>query len=357
MRRPHTEQKQPGIKTRYLAWKFLWLAILIFASCASYAQPKDTLFFYNTTKVVGKLLSITLGRIEFDADGIGILKIKNSKVSSLTATSRSFRIVTLDGRELQGYLLRSEKPGKIIINAIVVSEEIALDSISNLLYFGNKLRSRFNGNVSAGYTYTKSSEIGRLNADGTIRYSTAKGITELRGDMIVTYDSASVYVDRANATMGHEHTFAPLWSAIVLIKYQRNLELGLGRRWQQAVGIGRNFLFGRHQVATLVSALAFNQEANLENAKTTGRELMFQGNYNLFSFISPNITLSFVESAFVSISGEQRFRLDGSFNVDYELITDFYVNLQLYHNYDSRSPATNEPNTDHGYVAGLRYKF
>jgi hypothetical protein len=335
----------------------LCFAILMTVSSLAYSQPKDTLYFYNNTKVVGKLLSITLGRIEFDADGIGIVKIKNNKVASMNATSRSFRIETLTGNELQGYIMRSEKPGTVIVNAIFVSEEIKLDSIATLMFFGKTVRSRFRGNISAGFTYTKSSSLGRLNSDGTVQYNTAKGLTQLKGDMILTYDSISTYVERANASMLHDHTIAPLWSAIAILKYQRNLELGLGRRWQEVFGVGRKIIASRRQAATLITGFAFNQEANLENAQTTGRELMVQGNYDLFSFASPNITVTFVESAFISITGDNRFRLDGNFSVDYEIITDFYVNFQVYHNYDSRSPATGTPNADHGFVAGLRYKF
>jgi hypothetical protein len=333
------------------------MVIFLIVSSHSYSQPKDTLYFYNKSKVVGKLLSISLGRIEFDADGIGIVKIKNTKVESMNATSRSFRIKTIKGKEYQGYVARSENPGKIIILAIFENDEISLDSISTLVYYGKTLRNRISGNVSAGFTYTKSSQIGRLNSDGSIFYNTAKSLTQVKADMILTWDSVSTYVERANATIGHDYTIAPLWSAIGFLKYQRNIELGLGRRWQEAVGFGRELPINVHQRAMLISAVAFNQEHNLENAQTTGRELMLQANYQMFSFVSPNLTVSFIESAFVSITSQKRFRLDGSFSLDYEVIRDFYINIQVYHNYDSRSPATGELKTDHGFVAGIRYKF
>ena len=84
---------------------------------------------------------------------------------------------------------------------------------------------------------------------------------------------------------------------------------------------------------------------------------MIQVNYNLYSFVSPNLTIAFVQSMYIGLTETDRMRLDGNIAFDYELIKDFYINLQFYHNYDSRSPATNEPNVDYGFVAGLRYKF
>jgi len=211
--------------------------------------------------------------------------------------------------------------------------------------------------LSAGYTYTKSSEIGRLNVNGTVAYNTIKGRTHIDGDLIVTYDSVNAFLERANLGLGHEHTFAPLWAAVIILKYQRNLELGLERRWQQGIGIGREFVIHKHQQAIAVGGVAINQERNQENETSNTTEAVLQIKYNLFSFAKPNVTLSFVESAFFSLTETNRTRFDGTINLEYEIISDFYINFEFYHNYDSRSPGTGESNIDYGFVAGLRYKF
>ena len=331
--------------------------VLLLGSQVALSQAKDTLYFYNKTKIVGELLKIRLGRAEFDADGVGILNIKNTKIASINATSRSFRIEKIDGQEIRGYLTRSEEPGKVVINADSLAEEIPLDNIANLVYYGKTFMSRITGNVSSGFTYTKSSRIGRVNFDGGIKYNTRKSQTGLSGDMIITYDSVDVETERANLTVSHEHTFAPLWAVIILLKYQRNVELGLERRWQQGFGIGREFLLSKRQQATVQAGIAINQELNQESVEVNSTEAMFQANYDLFSFSNPNIIISFVESAFISLSEEGRLRLDGDINFDYEIISDFYISFQFYHNFDSRSPGTQESNIDYGFVAGLRYKF
>ncbi|HEY5824729.1 MAG TPA: DUF481 domain-containing protein, partial [Cyclobacteriaceae bacterium] len=313
--------------------KFSFLLIaLFFLSHPSWSQSKDTLFFYNKTKIVGELLQIELGRIEFDADNIGVVKIKNSKVESIHATSRSFRIETLQGHELQGYLMRSDNPGRVVVNAIVESEEIPIIDIVNLVYYGKTLKSRFDGNISAGYTYTKSSEIGRFNSEGLFKYNTSKGQTRVTGDMIFTSDSVKAYTERANLSFGHEHNIGALWSAIGILKYQQNLELGLKRRWQEAAGIGKEFLINKNQQAIAMAGIAFNQEINLEGASLNTTEAMFQATYDLFSFSNPNMSISFVESVFTSLTGSSRVRLDGNISFNYEIISDFSINFQFYHN-------------------------
>lgn len=335
----------------------LLLIPLILGPSLAHSQAKDTLYFFNKTKVVGELIKIRLGRIEFDADNMGIVSIKNTKIESIHATSRSFRLETYEGEEVQGYLLRSNKPGMVIIHSVVESREMLIEDIVNLIYYGKTLESRVAGNFSAGYTYTKSSRIGRVNTAGLVKYNTSKGQTQLNGDMIITYDSVSTYTERANLTFGHEHNLGPLWGAIGILKYQRNLELGLERRWQEAFGLGREFLINKRQQAMIMGGVAFNQERNEEGAQVSTTEAMFQGKYDLFSFAKPNMTVSFVESAYVSLTEQDRVRLDGDISFDYEIIADFSVNFQFYHNFDSRSPATGTPNIDYGFVAGIKYEF
>jgi len=89
--------------------------VLLLYSQSAFSQAKDTLYFYNNTRIVGELLEISLGRIRFDADGVTIISVKNSKIQSVHATSRSFRIETIDGNEVQGYLTRSPTPGTVVL--------------------------------------------------------------------------------------------------------------------------------------------------------------------------------------------------------------------------------------------------
>jgi len=337
--------------------KFRVFILLLFCSQFALCQPKDTLYFFNKTKIVGELLKVRLGRVDFDADGISIVNIKNTKIESIHAASRSFRIETVEGNVLHGYLTRSQTSGMVVINDTTHSEEIQVDNITNLTWFGNTWKSRISGNVSAGYTYTKSSQIGRLNSDGLLKYNTAKTQTQLQGDMIVTADSITASIERGNVVLTHDYSFANLWAAVGVLRYQRNLELGLDRRWQEAIGLGRRFLISKTQQASAVTGVALNQEQNQEGVRANNTEALFQLNYNLYSFVSPNLNIAFAQSMYVGISQEDRLRLDGNVTIDYELIKDFYLNFQFYHNYDSRSPATNEPNVDYGFVAGLRYKF
>ena len=83
------------------------------------AQLRDTLYFYNSSILVGELLNIRLGRVEFDAKGVGIVKIKNKEIRTIHALLNEFRIETTDGELHQGYLRSTRKSGRVIIHSLL----------------------------------------------------------------------------------------------------------------------------------------------------------------------------------------------------------------------------------------------
>src|SRR5689334_12428464 len=97
-----------------------WLA----ASPHASAQPKDTLYFFNNARIVGKLRSVKLGYFEIDADGFGIVRIKNNKISSLHAQWRNYRVETSSDSILYGVFTRDLKPGWTMVHTLEKSTAI-----------------------------------------------------------------------------------------------------------------------------------------------------------------------------------------------------------------------------------------
>jgi hypothetical protein len=338
-------------------FKYITLLAGLLVCLVASGQPKDTLYFYNKTVLVGKLKSISLGYFEFDADGISILRIKNSKIESFHAQSRIFRVETTGDTVANGGFTRSSRPGWTIFHSGGKSVDVPIDEIASMGYYGRTFRTRIDGNAGAGYSYTKSSEIGRFNANGKIRYSSNKSLAVFEGDIITTWDSVKVEREREMAKLSYYYLFPRRWLAGGYANYQRNVELGLDWRLQEVLSAGRKIIFSPGQQGLIVTGVAVNQERNLEGVGNENTELLFQASYNLFSFEKPNASLSIVQTVYASATDRGRYRSDGDINLLWELIKNLSANLRFYHNYDSKSPATGAPNVDWGIVTGLTYKF
>ena len=114
------------------------------------AQLKDTLYFFNSSVLVGELLNIKLERVEFDADGVGVVKIKNKEVRTIRAIVNEFRIETTDGELMQGYLRSTRQEGKVIIHSLVDSREIDVSNITSLARYGRTWKNGFSGSSRCG---------------------------------------------------------------------------------------------------------------------------------------------------------------------------------------------------------------
>lgn len=339
---------------------FKKLVLFIFITAAAFsaaAQVKDTLFFLNKTLVIGELTRIRLGRIEFDADGIGNISVKYDKINTIRAAKHYFRIETVTDKVYYGTIDSSAKPGRIQIITTNGNVEVAVAGISTLAYYGSDWKTKLSGDIGAGYTFTKSSNIGRLNMNMNVRYRTKHTESLLSGNAIVTKDSIKVYRERENLQLAFNYYLSSRWYAAGLVSYQRNRELGLKSRWQQGLGIGYKYITSSNNQGTAGTGLVLNQEKSFVNNQNVLVEWLLQTNYTLFSFSKPNLTISTSQIFYVNLSQKGRIRWDGDLSINWELVSDLSLKTSFYHNYDKKSPATLLPRLDYGFVAGLSYEF
>ncbi len=340
-------------RTRKIA--FLVTAQLIALLACS--QLKDTLFLNNGQLLIGELKSMNLGKISFDADNLQVLSIKSNRIKTIQAKTNIFRIQTIH-RTIHYSSIQSGEKGKVRIMVNDSLVDISIDEISILLPLKGKTGSFWQGNVSLGYSYTRSSSIGRLNSDYTLAFTTKKYEVISQGSIIFTQTDSTFDADNASAFLLGTYLFNPVWSGSVFGNYQRNLELGLARRYQEGLGVGLTFLNKVHVNAKAIAGVVFNQEKNTEDVSTpTQVEIPLILTFNFFHFSKPDMSLNIRQSFYAGITEAGRFRQEGQLTINWKVITDFSINLQLYDNYDNQPPGLNAATFDYGVVFGLSYKF
>ena len=182
---------------------------------------------------------------------------------------------------------------------------------------------------------------------------------------LITLDVSAIYTitdtsfsrDNENFYIKNNYYFTPTWFATVFLNYQRNLELGLQRRYQEGLGIGNKFVTTQYIYAWARTGFVFNQEKSTEKV-TTGTLSEFYGQleFNFFRFTKPKIDLLMSQSFYYSLS-QDRFRNDGSTNVNWEIIKNFKLSLEFYNNYDSKPPVEGNSKLDYGILFGVSYYF
>jgi hypothetical protein len=317
----------------------------------------DTLHLINGQVVYGELKSISLGNVKFKMEGIGETTLKMSKVKTIAASTRLYRVETITKKVFFSTLKPSDKSGYVIVGDDDGGGEIPIDYIGYLSYYSEN-RNLFEGNVSVGFNYTKSSDIGRINFDGQLNYIMRKVTYSLVASTILTKDKQVWYREREAARLTGTYFIDSKWKTTGILNYQLNKELGLQFRLQQGAGIGYMLVSTSRVRLSSLSGLVVNQEKSIESSSVNvTSEIPIFLNFYFFRFHKPEITFSTYQNIYFSWTEKGRIRHDGDIRLDWKVISDFNVNLRFYSNFDNRPLTVTSSTFDYGLVFGIGFKW
>ena len=308
--------------------------------------------------IIGEIKKIKLGVVTFDPDDANDITIQLRNLKTLSGVSKVFRIETIKGKVLYGRLTPDSNRNYVKLGRLGDTSLLYLQDISVLYPFEKSFLKRFSGSVGLGYSYTRSSNFGRVNFDASMRYTARKEELSLSGSAIYTMTDTSFTRDNENLYIKNNYYFSRTWFATVFFAYQRNLELGLDRRFQEGIGVGNKFLTSKYIYTWARGGFVFNQEKSIENITTgTLTELFGQVEFNFFRFSKPEINFYLSQTFYYSLSQKGRFRSDGQASLGWEMIDDLKLNLSFYNNYDSKPLTEGSKQIDFGITFGLSYSF
>ena len=316
----------------------------------------DTIYLRSGQMFYGEFQRLRDGKFEFDITDAALVLIKYDKVKTLKAISHQYRVTTNDRRVYYGKISAEKSDGYLRVklgDSVVI---LKLNTIVSIDFYDKPSFKTINGYLSAGYSYTRSSGVGRLNLEGLISLDLKRWEHTVSASSIITYTDSIWSRDREILSYKLFYYLNASWYIGALLNYQRNIELGLARRFQEGFGI-RYALVSRINIHTnLFSGLVFNQEKNLEGTTfPTSLEIPIAINLELYRFRKPEISFIVTQSMFFSLTEKGRIRQDGNFSINWEIIKDLSLNIQLYHNYDSKPIGVGSNSFDYGTVIGLKY--
>jgi hypothetical protein len=339
--------------------KYILSLMLVLQNFCGIAQKaRDTIFLNNGSRFIGEIKKIKLGVITFDPDDANDITVQLKKVRTMAAQSKVFRIESIQHKVYFGKISPADSVGHALILTDTSAVIHPIEQISVLYPILNQLKQRFTGMAKAGFDFTRSSGLGRLNYEGRVTY-TAKNL-ELNFSTagIYTISDTSFSRDREDISIKNNYYFNTTWFATVLLKYQRNLELGLIRRFQQGLGGGNKFITSKHIYAWSRGGMVLNQEKNTENTTSgTLTELFGQLEFNFFRFTKPELSFSIGETFYYSLTQQGRVRNDAQLTLSWEIIKDIDLTISTYTNFDNQPPLAESSTFDMGVVFGIAFTF
>ena len=334
------------------------LLIVIINPCTElHAQERDTIRLYNGQVLIGEIRSGTLGEITIDDRDLRNVELKAYKIKRLNAVQR-FKIEMNTKEIYYGTVKAADKEGWVNIisdNGDTVLSEIT--SINTITPVDQKFLKQLKGNLSAGFTYAKSSDVGQINLSSSVLYETRLFQYQLSASAIASIDSSRLSRDQENATFFVAYYFRPAWFLASAVSYQRNLELSIAARYQGMIGAGNKIFIRRYWHLLALSGMTFNRETSTSGT-ISGLllEVPITFLFNFFKYRKPNLQISSGQNVYFSLSQKGRIRYSNDTKFSWELVKDFWLTLNPYANFDNQPPEGNS-NFDYGVALSLTFKF
>jgi Protein of unknown function, DUF481 len=329
-----------------------------FISMKAFCQSKDTIILYHGEVIIGEVQGADLGSISIDDIDLKMISIKFFRIKTLIINEK-FKIETIDKKIYYGTLKTNDKPGWVEIHPDTGNNiPIRITHIYQLISVDTDFFNRLNGSVSAGFSFTKSSDIGQFNLSANVQFASQVFNYQVSLSSIASIDSSKLSRDNENAILLVSYDLTPVWFLSTAAQYQRNLELSISRRLLGLLGVGNKLVIKKNLRLLATTGISFSQEKSTEGVQS-GLQLdipvAFQ--FNFYQFHHPDIQISSTQTVYFGISQQGRIRYDGTTNFSWQLIRYFYLTISPYNNFDSNPPAGNGSHFDYGIVMGLSYKF
>ena len=323
------------------------------------AAKTDVVTLANGDRITGEVVRLQRGLLEFKTDTMGTVQIEWGKISRVESPLL-FEVERVSGERYFGRLAPSPESDSLTVadsggeqTTVPVADTVRVAQMDQ----AGSFRSRLDGNIEFGFSYSDSTKIGQLSLGAEITHRDAKRLWGL--DLSVAESDAPETGSSGTATIGLEtrRFLGDRWFWMGLGRFEQNDSLGLDLRSLIGGGGGRYLIQNTNQELSLVGGLVGTREEFADGHQISGSELLLGVDYDAFRFDSPELQLGTRLLVFPSLSISGRVRSHASISLRYEIIKDLFAGLSLAHIYDSEPQSIGAQSSDYSVTSSIGYKF
>ena len=356
---------QPGYTLKVLLSALLSICIKV--SCAqdtllntardSTNTPTDMVQMQNNDRLTGEIIKVQRGQLYFDGDITDEVTIDLKDIKSLKGQMHIYRIEIINKGLYIGKIAYASQDGYFLIVRANDSLLFPITDIAWLRSYTDVFLQRVEGSLYIGYTYTRAGGFDPVNISNQLLYTRGKGQVYQGFSGIYPATDGNGF-ERIDAHMGLRYLLNSRWIALTHLQYQRIVELGLKARMLNMTGAVRRLIENRHILLDAGTGIAVQKEyARDGGISRLQAEWPAIFDFSLFQLGKPDLDIIASVHLFYNLSEANRFRMDYTVTVSYEIVTDFTIGMQFYYNYDSKPFLHSTTHSDFGNVLTLGYTF
>jgi len=331
--------------------------ILVFILPAQGWANTGVVYFKNGDKLTGEVKSLEKGLLRFKTDATGTIAIEWDDIAAVSS-DQNVQVETEEGLRFLGHLVRSEEPGKVTMVTRSGPFEIDAQRVIKMTPIKETVVGRFDGVVTAGYDFTKATEVKQVNLGLDLEYRTELRIFSL--DLSAT-SSDSVGIDssqRGDLRLDYRRLRPNRWVTTGTIQLTRNDQLGVDLRTSIGVGGGRILRQTNSTHLLVESGLLLSRENIAGGLKSEGSvEAMGSVRWDWFRYDLPELDLSTTFQLIPSLTVSGRVRSEIEIKFTWEFIDDFFWIMSFYESYDNKPSDPTAETNDYGINTSIGWNF
>ena len=311
----------------------------------------------NGDRYQGEIKKLAQGSLSLDTDAAGTISLKWSHVTRLVSRFR-YQVRSTQGAIYYGVLAAPDRPGELKVVGRSGTHVLALDDVFLLLPIEHGFWAKLDGSINLGFSYTQSNQALQYSLSANTQYRTRKWLGEVKLSSIFNRQKNAESANQQNlgftlvrGLKGRKNTFA-------LAQFQSNPAQGFDLRSVAGGGAGVFLWESRGGFLVASAGLVVDREDVAGSARVdTNAEALAGVRFSTYRFNSPKRSVSLTVNTFTNLTDTPRFRLQMSFTLSWEIVSNLNVSLNVLDSYDSRPPTEDASKNDLSVTSSLGYSF
>ena len=336
----------------------IWATLLFLIVLPSQSVAKtDVVTFNNGDRLTGEVKSLDKGLLRFNTDATGTITIEWGDIAYVSS-NQNIQVETEEGLRFLGQLAPAEGERTIIVETSSGPFEVAADRVIALTPIKETVIGRLDGEVTAGYDFTKATAVKQLNIGFDLQYRTELRDFALDLDASTSDSAGSDSSQRHDLNLSYSRYRPNRWLTIGTVQLTRNDQLGIDLRTSVGAGGGRILRQTNSTNLILGAGLLLSSE-NVASGLPSERSIEAVGrvSWDWFRYDLPELDLSTNLQVIPSLSVAGRVRSEFEIEFKWEFIDDFFWLLRYYNSYDNKPSDPTAETIDYGIKTSVGWDF
>lgn len=333
------------------------IAALTLCVSSVHAEKKDIVQLKNGDRITGEVKSLDRGELSFDTDHMGTLSIEWEAVAFISIED-NIQVEMQSGVRYYGKITAAAEEHKVRIETSKGPQVLDGDKVIAMNSIDEGGFRSLDLNVAIGYNFTKASNITQMNVSANTKYRTLKRVLSADFSSSISDSSGNDSSQVQSLSFTYTRLRANRWLNDGGISFDRNDELGLNLRTSISAGIGRILMQTNNSDFTLAGGLKATRENDIGVAEDTDSlESYGSVEWQWFRFDDPELDWTTTLEIIPSLTESGRIRGQFDSTLRWEIINDFYWQLDIYDSYDNQPQGATTTTNDYGITTSISYKF